>query len=328
MFYINSRHTFLFLFAFLFFSCNLCGQKLSVDEAVEYLENVLEQDILEQQNIYRGERSIKVDVFDDEISIKYIWGGNKDVLYDEYHDSQINYNEIIFNINDVSEVFKRDKTGMKTVALSCKDKTKRCFTMEYEAIKTIYSNGFSDRPQAINHYKHVDLFFIDNLSRRDKVIIALDYILDEQRKKVNDVEDNTLYDIVNKSPKQVVVDLEKSKGVSRLTVNIGGMKARVILDSGASDVSVSSSFESTLLEKGIIDSEDYLPSGLYMIADGSIMQAKRFVVPYIKIGDLLVKDVPCSTNTSENTILLGKSFLDRFKRWEINNETNKLILKP
>ena len=200
--------------------------------------------------------------------------------------------------------------------------------MENEALKTNFSKEFSDRPTAYNHYDFIHLFYLKNEETQEKVFIALNYILFELNRLKNQESDLTLNQIIsNSNTKREVVELEKKSGVSYLTIDIGGIKTSVILDSGASDVSISKKFEKRLLENGIIETKNYLTPGLYTIADGSIVQSDRFIIPYIKINNTIIKNVRCSVNDSKDVILLGKSFLDRYKSWEINNESNKLILK-
>jgi clan AA aspartic protease (TIGR02281 family) len=304
------------------------GQELSIEDAIVYLEDVVNKDLLKQDNIYDGTRKIDFSIYDDEIVIKYIWENNKEVLNYEFQEGNINYNEITFDISKISEIFINTYKTRKVVSLRCKDGTKNCFKMENEALKINFSKEFSDRPSAYNHYDFIHLFYLKNEETQEKVFIALNYILFELNRLKNQEQDLTLNQIISGSnTKREIVDLKKQSGVSYLTIDIGGIKTSVILDSGASDVSISKKFEKRLLENEIIETKNYLTPGLYTIADGSVVKSDRFIIPYIKINNTIIKNVRCSVNNSKDVILLGKSFLDRFKSWEINNESNKLILK-
>lgn len=130
--------------------------------------------------------------------------------------------------------------------------------------------------------------------------------------------------IINNSTNQNV-QLTEVGGVYYLPVTIGNLTKDFILDSGASDVLISQEIEKKLIESKIITKSNYLSSSLYKIADGSIIECRRLLLPEIKIGNYIVKNVIASINSSGNTLLLGKSFLDKFQSWTIDN--SKQILK-
>lgn len=123
------------------------------------------------------------------------------------------------------------------------------------------------------------------------------------------------------------IKLEYDGGVSTVTVEIGGVLVTMILDSGASDVSISSELEKLLREKGIITDDNYLEPGLYKIANGNIVSSKRLKIPIFKVGAFEVKDIICSVNASNDVLLLGKSFLNLFSKWSIDNNKHILILE-
>lgn len=121
------------------------------------------------------------------------------------------------------------------------------------------------------------------------------------------------------------VQLTKIGGVYHLPVTIGNLTKNFILDSGASDVLISQEIEKNLIVNKKITKSNYLSPSLYKIADGSIIECRRLLLPEIKIGNYIVKNVIASINSNGNMLLLGKSFLDKFQSWTIDN--NKQILK-
>lgn len=123
------------------------------------------------------------------------------------------------------------------------------------------------------------------------------------------------------------IKLKKFGGVYKVLVNIGGVKKYFILDSGASNISISKKTERELINKNIIKKKDYLEPALYRLADGSIIKCRRLVLSSIKIGDYTIKNIIASVGVSNAPLLLGQSFLNKFKKWSINNSTNELILE-
>ena len=123
------------------------------------------------------------------------------------------------------------------------------------------------------------------------------------------------------------VHLEKSGGVYNILVTIGTIKKKFVLDSGASDVALSEEFEKELINAGLIKRGNYIASALYRIADGTIVQCRRLIIPELKIGAFTITNVKASVGIGSTPLLLGKSFLDKFKKWTIDNLTETLNLE-
>lgn len=123
------------------------------------------------------------------------------------------------------------------------------------------------------------------------------------------------------------IQLTNNGGVFEIWVSIKGIKKKFILDSGASDVSISQNAEQELIQEGILKKEYYIEPALYQVANGSIIKCRRFTLPELRVGDFTVKNIRVAVGINNTPLLLGKSFLDKFSKWTINNLTNKLILE-
>ena len=99
-----------------------------------------------------------------------------------------------------------------------------------------------------------------------------------------------------------------------------------IVDSGASDVSIPLDIIKAMKDDQILSDKDYLGEKIYMMADGSKVTAKRYVIKSVKVGEKELKDVTISSTAKNGVILLGQSFLSRFKTWSIDNEDHSLLL--
>jgi clan AA aspartic protease (TIGR02281 family) len=100
------------------------------------------------------------------------------------------------------------------------------------------------------------------------------------------------------------------------------------VDSGAADVSIPQDVFSTLQRTGTIKDSDILGRKTYVLADGSKSQSVTFRIRSLKVGDTVVENVPGSVAPSGAILLLGQSFLGRFKAWSIDNKKEKLVLEP
>jgi clan AA aspartic protease (TIGR02281 family) len=102
---------------------------------------------------------------------------------------------------------------------------------------------------------------------------------------------------------------------------------RMVLDTGASDVSVPIDLWYVMLKGGAIAEADHIDVVKYGTANG-VVEGLRFRMPPMTIGGITVHNVigSVSKNSRGQSILLGQSFLQKFKAWSINNATGQLVL--
>ncbi|MEJ2379468.1 MAG: retropepsin-like aspartic protease [Pseudolabrys sp.] len=126
----------------------------------------------------------------------------------------------------------------------------------------------------------------------------------------------------------VEVPLKMERGTFVVPVELNSaVKLDFTVDSGASDVTVPSDVFSTLKRTGTIKQSDILPSQTYILADGSKSRSIRFKIRSLKVGDVVLNNVTASVSTSQGMLLLGQSFLSRFKSWSIDNAKHELHLE-
>jgi predicted aspartyl protease len=76
-----------------------------------------------------------------------------------------------------------------------------------------------------------------------------------------------------------------------------------------------------------LKAENRLSDAKYQLADGSVVQFKRIRVPKFTIGEVIVNNVTATVVQNGKPLLLGKSFLDTFKAWKIDNEKQLLTVE-
>lgn len=133
---------------------------------------------------------------------------------------------------------------------------------------------------------------------------------------------------VSKLSSQIKIPLQLSGGVFVVPVELNGaIKLDFAVDSGASDVTVPFDVFSTLRRTGTIKDSDILGSQTYVLANGTKSQSTRFTIRSIKVGGVVLKNVVASVSSGEGILLLGQSFLSRFKSWSIDNANHQLSLQ-
>jgi clan AA aspartic protease (TIGR02281 family) len=100
------------------------------------------------------------------------------------------------------------------------------------------------------------------------------------------------------------------------------------VDSGAAQVIVTGDVFLTLRRTGTIKDSDIIGKETYAMADGSTAQMASFMIRSLKVGNIVVENVRGSVAPIQGSLLLGQTFLERFKSWSIDNTKKELLLEP
>ncbi|MDG1776715.1 MAG: retropepsin-like aspartic protease [Crocinitomicaceae bacterium] len=111
----------------------------------------------------------------------------------------------------------------------------------------------------------------------------------------------------------------------KIKITISGVTKYYLFDTGASDLIIDRDTERELLLNGVLKRENYLGKTEYTLANNQTIQAQKVKVNNIIIGDYTLNNVVIAI-IDEGSLLCGKSFLDKFKKWEIDIQNNFLIL--
>jgi clan AA aspartic protease (TIGR02281 family) len=122
--------------------------------------------------------------------------------------------------------------------------------------------------------------------------------------------------------------MKKGRGTYVVPVTINdAITLDFTVDSGASDVAIPIDVVKTLIRTGTIRDTDVIGKKTYVLADGSKVKSLTFRIRSLKVGDRVVQNVVGSVAPASGTLLLGQSFLGRFKSWSIDNSRHALVLE-
>ena len=122
------------------------------------------------------------------------------------------------------------------------------------------------------------------------------------------------------------ITVTRNGGTFTVPVEINGrITLDFIIDSGASDVSIPADVFSTLVRTGTIKESDITGTQTYALADGSQSQSATFLLRSLNVGGRTVENVRGRVAPAKGDLLLGQSFLGRFRSWSIDNKTNELL---
>jgi len=78
--------------------------------------------------------------------------------------------------------------------------------------------------------------------------------------------------------------------------------------------------------ESLLSRTDFLGKENYVLGDGSTLTGLVFRIKSLKVGDRVLEDVKGSVSPASGSLLLGQSFLRRFRSWWIDNARGVIVL--
>jgi tetratricopeptide (TPR) repeat protein len=129
-------------------------------------------------------------------------------------------------------------------------------------------------------------------------------------------------------PGEEVIKMQELGGVFVVPVRFNEIiTLNAIVDSGASDVSVPADIVLTLMRTNTVTEADFLGQKTYVLADGSKVPSHQFRIRSIRVGNKTIQNVVATVASVNADILLGQSFLSKFRSWSVDNEKHSLVLR-
>jgi predicted aspartyl protease len=99
------------------------------------------------------------------------------------------------------------------------------------------------------------------------------------------------------------------------------------VDSASADVSIPADVVMTLVRTGTVSEADFIGDQTFILADGTRVKSQTFRIRSLQVGDRVVENVVGSIASVRGSLLLGQTFLGRFKSWSIDNAKHALGLE-
>lgn len=124
------------------------------------------------------------------------------------------------------------------------------------------------------------------------------------------------------------VRMVQSGGTFKVPVRLNNqLTLDFTIDSGAAVVSVPADVVLTLIRTNTIRGSDFRGEQVYVLADGSRVKSRNFILRTLAVGDQTIENVEATIVGVKGSLLLGQSFLRHFKSWSIDNTTHELVLQ-
>ena len=123
---------------------------------------------------------------------------------------------------------------------------------------------------------------------------------------------------------QTIIEMENINGVFHIPCKVNDIPMKFVFDTGASNVSISSTEAMFLIKQGLIKRTDFIEMANYQIASGDIIEGTRIYLRKIKIGEFVMEDVIATIIHQQNApLLLGQSAISKLGSYTVSE--NKLI---
>jgi hypothetical protein len=106
------------------------------------------------------------------------------------------------------------------------------------------------------------------------------------------------------------------------------MTLNFTVDSGAAQVSIPADVFLTLTRTGTVQPQDVLDPVTVELADGSTSKSDTIRLRSLRVGNVELRDVIANIGPATGSLLLGQTFLGRFRSWSLDNATHELELVP
>jgi TonB family protein len=133
------------------------------------------------------------------------------------------------------------------------------------------------------------------------------------------------FSLGSSAPMSVPMQIEGGIYVVPVLIN-DAITLDFVVDSGAADVSIPADVVMTLMRTGTLKESDFLGEKTYVLADGSKVPSQTFRIRSLKVGGKVLQNVNGSVASVQGSLLLGQSFLGRFKSWSVDNTKHALLL--
>ena len=125
-----------------------------------------------------------------------------------------------------------------------------------------------------------------------------------------------------------MVKMLEDNGVYKIPIEINGSNMNFIFDTGASDITISSTEAMFLYKQGTLREEDILGKQQYQIADGSISEGTIINLRTVKIGNKTLENVRASiVHNNQAPLLFGQSALAKFGKVSIDYRKNEITFE-
>lgn len=128
-------------------------------------------------------------------------------------------------------------------------------------------------------------------------------------------------------PETDTIRVLNMKGMTFVRMKTGNLIQWWLFDTGATDLLIGRQTETGLRKEMIIHELNFLGTKEYEMANGVIDTCRRYRINNVRIGNFYIDNLVVAVSDKARRIIVGKSLLNKFSSWTLDNRNNLLILK-
>ena len=177
-------------------------------------------------------------------------------------------------------------------------------------------------------FAHIERDYDMNFIRNTEEYKAMIKKYNKQEAQEHNVVSIGYFDVSNPDEQTTSeVPFTREAGICKVKCKINDLPLHFVLDTGASDVTISMVEASFMMKNGYLTENDVIGSRRYMDANGNISVGTVINLKEVTFGEQSLTNVRASVVRNQKApLLLGQSVLGRLGKIEIDNSRNRIII--
>lgn len=127
-------------------------------------------------------------------------------------------------------------------------------------------------------------------------------------------------------PAADTISILSFNGMTYIKLKTGSMVQFWLFDTGAGDLLINKDMEDKLKLEGILSTSNFLGTAEYEMANGSVDTCRRYKLSQLRLGKFSINNVDVAVTDKGKKIIIGRSLLNKFSAWALDNKQNTLTL--
>jgi hypothetical protein len=254
-----------------------------------------------------------------------------------------------YGVIDLSAMTKEDSTFEKRMN-ACYTSTGKTVLLQAEGFEEQFMANCRQDIQKSSG-KKLDMNRVNNFCSCQLEIIKARKLTDAQIQTLNNPNSLLFYDVVSKcgdpfgqqdslerdwsesaagdirGPAADTLPLLMLVGMTYVKVTLGDETQVWLFDTGSSDLLINTETEEALKKENILTPSNYLGIGEYEMANGVIDTCRKYRVNDVRIGHFTLDNIVVAVTDKGKKIIVGKSLLNKFTSWMLDNKEQTLVLR-
>ena len=252
------------------------------------------------------------------------------------------------NIIDLNALFKEDSAFEKQIN-ACYTNSGKTALLQAEGFENDFINSCVQNIQK-NSEKKLDTNRVVNFCSCELDLVRTKKVSDAELVTLSNPNSIFFYEVMSKcgnpfsseqkgkgnwdacigmdinGPEIDTISVLNMDGMTYIKAKTGSMVQVWLFDTGSTDLLISKDMELELKNENILNEKGYIGIGEYEMANGAIDTCRKYRIDNVQIGKFRVNNVIVAVTDKGRKIIIGRSLLNKFSNWILDNKKSVLIL--